>query len=174
MVISKAAAEIWSRQESSRGDLEIVNVRPFGHIGPRQSTRFVAANFARQVRRILAGKQEPSIQVGNLDAVREFTDVEDMAAGYMSAMEHGRPGEVYNLCSGRGMSIRRLLEDLLACAGVDAQVVTDSERLRPADIPCLVGDPTLALDELRWQPSVSWQDTLGRMLAGPESDPLRP
>ena len=168
---SKAAAEIWARQEAGRGHQAIVCVRPFGHIGPRQSPRFVAADFARQVRRIKLGEQEPRIEVGNLDAVREFTDVEDMAGGYMAAMENGRSGAVYNLCSGKGMSVRDLLKALLECAGVDAQVVTASERLRPVDIPSLVGSPDLAREELKWQPSLPWHDTLAKMLAGPEQDP---
>jgi len=164
---SKAAAEIWARQEAGSGGQEIICVRPFGHIGPRQSPRFVAADFARQIRRIKAGSQEPRIEVGNLEAIREFVDVEDMAEGFIAAMEHGLSGEVYNLCSGQGMSVRELLHSMLECSAMDVQIVPVDERLRPSDIPSLVGNPTLARKKLNWQPSIPWHDTLAHMLAGP-------
>ncbi|MFQ5718253.1 MAG: GDP-mannose 4,6-dehydratase [Acidobacteriota bacterium] len=162
---SKAAAEMWAMQEQARRGLHLVRVRPFGHIGPHQAPRFVAASFASQLGRIRAGEQPPIIEVGNLDAVREFNDVEDIVAGHLAALEHGEPGEVYNLCSGQGHNIRELLAQLMERSGVEAEIRIRSDRLRPADVPSLVGDPARAHDVLGWRTQVPFGDCLDRLLA---------
>jgi GDP-4-dehydro-6-deoxy-D-mannose reductase len=161
---SKAAAELWALQEAAHADLEIVCVRPFGHIGPGQDPRFVAANFARQLGRIRAGTQPPRIEVGNLETVREFNDVADIARGHLAALEKGESGRVYNLCSGRGLSIRELLALLMERSGVAAEIASRQERLRPADVPSLVGDPSRARKELSWEVTATVADTLDRVL----------
>ncbi|MFQ5767906.1 MAG: GDP-mannose 4,6-dehydratase [Acidobacteriota bacterium] len=163
--VSKAAAEMWALQEAERRPLRIVCVRPFGHTGPGQSPRFVAADFARQVGRIRADRQPPLIQVGDLRPVREFNDVRDVAAGYVAALEKGRSGGVYNICSGHGWTIRQMLDRLLACSGVQADVETRSERLRPTEVPSLVGDPSVASADLGWTAAVPLDHTLRRLLA---------
>jgi GDP-4-dehydro-6-deoxy-D-mannose reductase len=162
---SKAAAELWALQEAAHSELEIICVRPFGHLGPRQDPRFVAADFARQLGRIRAGSRAPRMEVGNLEAVREFNDVADIAAGHLAALERGESGRVYNLCSGRGLRIREVLSLLLERSGVKAEIVQRPERLRPSDVPVLVGDPARARDELSWEVSTPVADTLDRVLA---------
>jgi GDP-4-dehydro-6-deoxy-D-mannose reductase len=105
------------------------------------------------------------MEVGNLDAIREFNDVADIAAGHLAALEKGESGRVYNLCSGRGLRIGEMLSLLLERSGVKAEIVQRPERLRPSDIPALVGDPARARDELSWEVSTSVADTLDRVLA---------
>ena len=161
---SKAAAELWARQASASWGLEVVCVRPFGHIGPRQSPRFVAADFARQIGRIRSGEQPPVIEVGNLEPIREFNDVSDIAAGHRAALGKGASGRVYNLCSGRGLAVRDLLSLLLQRSGVEAEIQPRPERMRPTDVPSLVGDPSRAREDLGWQVRVSLEESVDRLL----------
>lgn len=161
---SKAAAEAWALQEHASSGLAVICVRPFGQIGPWQSERFAAASFARQLGRIRIGEQEAVIEVGNLDAIREFNDVEDVVAGHVRALERGVPGRVYNLCSGQGHTIREMLALLVAISGVKATVRQQAGRLRPADVPALVGDPTRARQDLSWETKVTLEDSAGRLL----------
>ncbi len=162
---SKAAAEVWARQEASRTGQEIVCVRPFGHLGSRQSHRFVAANLARQLQRIQEGSQDRRLKVGNLSAVREFNNVRDIAAGCVAALDRGRSEEVYNLCSGKGMSIQALADDMCRVAGIEAECGVEKDRLRPVDIQCLVGDPEKSREALGWQPVIPWEETLAEVLS---------
>ncbi len=162
---SKAAAELWALQEAASSRLHVVCVRPFGHVGPRQAPRFAAPAFARQIGRIRAGEQPPVVEVGNLEPVREFNDVEDIVAGHLAALEKGRPGRVYNLCSGKGVSVRDLLLALLERAGVEAEIRVCPERVRPADVPALVGDPSRSREELGWEAGTPLEATLDCLLA---------
>jgi GDP-4-dehydro-6-deoxy-D-mannose reductase len=155
---------MWALQAAAGGRLHIVCVRPFGHCGPRQQPRFVAPDFARQIGRIRAGEQPPVVEVGNLDPIREFNDVDDIVAGHLAALEKGTPGRVYNLCSGRGISVRALLDALLARAGVKAEVAPRRERQRPTDVPALGGDPSRSREELGWEAATPLAATLDRLL----------
>src|SRR2546430_86510 len=98
-----------------RGDLadgrlpDVVRARPFNHTGPGQDPAFVCSALARQLALIEAGKQDPVVRVGNADPVRDFSDVRDIAAGYVALLERGRSGEAYNLCSGDGVSIAEVI-----------------------------------------------------------------
>lgn len=161
---SKAAAELWALAVHTSTGQAVLAVRPFGHVGPAQEPRFVAADFACQIGRIRRGEQPPVVEAGNLEAVREFNDVEDIVGGYVAAMDRGRPGRVYNLCSGRGLRVGDLLETMLKRSGVTARVESRPVRLRPADIPTLVGDPTRAREELGWTATTPFATTLDRLL----------
>lgn len=161
---SKAAAELWALAAHASTGQTVVAVRPFGHIGPAQESRFVAADFARQIGRIRRGEQPPVVEAGNLEAVREFNDVEDIAGGFVAAMERGTPGRVYNLCSGQGRRVGDLLAAMLERAGVAARVEPRPTRLRPVDIPALVGDPARARAELGWTTTTPFEATLDRLL----------
>src|SRR5207237_4757141 len=110
--VSKIAQDALALQHFLAYDQQIIRVRPFNHLGPGQNENFVAAAFAQQIARIEAGKQEPVIYVGNLEAVRDFTDVRDMVRAYHLAITRGEPGEVYNIGSGKGRTIQWLLDTL--------------------------------------------------------------
>jgi GDP-4-dehydro-6-deoxy-D-mannose reductase len=145
--------------------LAVVRVRPFNHIGPRQSPKFVAPAFAAQIASIEAGLQPPVLRVGNLSARRDFTDVRDMVRAYVLALEHGEPGEVYNLGSGRSHSIQELLDHLLSCASVAIKVEIDPARLRLADMPDIVCDATKFQARTGWEPRIPFAQSLQELLA---------
>ena len=127
----------------------------------------MTSSFAKQV--VEAEKRHASgrpatILVGNLDAVRDLTDVRDVVRAYWLAAEGGQPGEVYNICSGIGFSVREVLEILLGLSGVPVTVSTESTRFRPADVPRLIGDPSKAARELRWKAEIPIRQTLADLL----------
>ena len=104
------------------------------------------------------------LQVGNLDAVRDYTDVRDVVRAYWALLDRGTAGEVYNVCSGRGRRIRDLLEVLLAASGTKVEVRVDKDRLRPSDVPALVGDPARLRAATGWEPRVPLEDCLRELL----------
>lgn len=161
---SKAAQDLLTAQYSHGYGLDTVRLRLFHHTGPRRPPQFVASNFARQIARIEAGLDPARLAVGNLEAIRDFTDVRDVARAYWLAATHGAAGEAYNVCSNRRTTIRRVLDVLLAHSEVEVKVEVDPERLRTADIPYLVGDHTRFSDATRWQPDIPLVKTLGDLL----------
>ncbi|MBL8097330.1 MAG: GDP-mannose 4,6-dehydratase [Anaerolineales bacterium] len=163
--VSKVAQDMLGLQYHLSRGLPVIRVRPFNHIGPRQSRRFVAPAFASQIAAIEAGKQAPVIQVGNLSARRDFTDVRDVVRAYVLALEHGEPGEVYNIGSGGSHSIQSLLERLLSYSTQAITIETDSERLRPADVPDVVCDARHLRDATGWQPRITFDQSLRDLLA---------
>ena len=133
--------------------------------GPRRSDQFVESSFARQIAEIEAGARPPVIEVGNLQARRDYTDVRDIVRGYWLLLERGDAGEVYNLCSGRAWSIQAILDFLLAEARVrPIDVREDPARLRPSDVPVLLGDPDKIAKAVRWRPEIPFEQTLRDLL----------
>lgn len=142
----------------------VIRVRPFPHIGPGQKRGFVTADFASQIAAIETGRQEPTLRVGNLEAERDFTDVRDVVVAYRLLLEQGELGEVYHVASGQGTSIQTILDELLAASGMQITVEQDPERMRPSDIPSLVGDATKVRERTGWQPTISLEDSLKGIL----------
>jgi len=161
---SKAAMEIVASQYFSGADMPIIRLRLFNHTGPRRPGHFVASSLARQIAEVEATGAAGDVQVGNLDVVRDFTDVRDVARAYWSAATRGTPGEVYNVCSGRGVRVRDLLERLLAMTDHEVTVREDSTRMRAAEIPVLVGDPSKLRDAGGWEPAIEFNQTLEDLL----------
>lgn len=162
--VSKAAQSLLALQYHYSHGLDVVCVRPFAHIGPRQNERFVTAAFARQIARIELGLQPPVVQVGNLAAQRDFTDVRDVVAAYALLAEHGESGEVYNVGSGRAVMIRELLDMLLAECTVPVEVRLNPELMRPIDIPLVVCDASRLRARTGWQPRYALAETLHDIL----------
>lgn len=161
---SKAAAEMLGRQWADGGGLDVVCVRPFNHTGPGQDARFVCADFAAQLLAVRRGARPARIEVGDLDPVRDFSDVRDVVAGYVAAAEHGATGAVYNVCSGVGRRIGAVLDELIAAVGVEVEVDSVAARRRPQRVASLVGS-NAALRALGWQPNVAWQQTIAELIA---------
>jgi GDP-4-dehydro-6-deoxy-D-mannose reductase len=138
-------------------------VRPFNHAGPRQSPQYVLSALARQVAEVEAGRK-PRVEVGNLDVVRDFTDVRDVVRGYRLLAERGAAGEIYNLGSGRGTRIADALNTLAGLAGAPVEVYVDPARVRPVDQPLLVADPSKLRAATGWEPLLSIDRTLADML----------
>ena len=163
--VSKVAQDVMGYQYFISYGLPVMRVRPFNHIGPGQSPRFVLPAFASQVAEIEKGQREPLIHVGNLAPARDFTDVRDVVEAYRLTLLHGSPGEVYNVASGRAVEIRALLDHLLSLASVDIEVHTDPERYRPADIPVIFGSAAKLRRDTGWIPRISINSTIGDVLA---------
>jgi GDP-4-dehydro-6-deoxy-D-mannose reductase len=147
---SKLAGETIARQYAASYGIQVVFARPFNHLGPGQAAHFVVPSFARQIAEVKRGKREAVIEVGDVSPVRDFLHVEDVVRGYRLLLESADVGTPYNLCSGTGRTILSLLDELLALALVKAEVRIDSARLRPSEIPWLVGDPS-RINALGWQ-----------------------
>lgn len=162
--VSKATQDLLGYQYFVAHRLHIVRVRPFNYLGPGQSDRFVAASIARQIAEIEAGEREPFVSVGNLDAQRDFTDVRDMVVAFELALRCGEPGRAYNLGSGVAVSIRALVDRLLARSVVPVQVRIDPLRLRPADPSVSVCNPTLFRQRTGWEPRISLDASLEALL----------
>lgn len=160
--LSKLAQELVARGGVGYSHPSIA--RAFNHFGPGQDPLFVASGFARRIADIEAGRWQPTLAVGNLDARRDFTDVRDTIRAYRLILERGRPGKVYNVCSGRGITIRELLERMLSRARVEIRVEVDPARLRPNDVPVLVGDCERIRRELGWEPMYSLDSTIDDLL----------
>ena len=145
--------------------LDVRLARAFNHIGPRQDHAFAAAGFARRIADIEAGLwPEPVISVGNLQSCREVTDVRDTVRAYRRIMEAGHPGRPYNVCSGHAVAIGDILDRLLRRARVAIRVQVDERRLRPNDIPMVVGNPTRIREDLGWTPTIPIDQTLDDLL----------
>ncbi|HUI40931.1 MAG TPA: GDP-mannose 4,6-dehydratase [Terriglobia bacterium] len=157
---SKVAAELLAVQFGLSHGLPVVRVRPFQHTGPRQSPDFVCSELARQVAEIACGVRPPWLAVGNPDIARDFSDVRDIVRGYALLLEQGRPGEVYQLCSGRAVSVGALIECLSAMVPMPIEVRIDSARARAGDCHAMWGDPAKARAETGWAPTHELRTTL--------------
>jgi GDP-4-dehydro-6-deoxy-D-mannose reductase len=163
--VSKVTQDLMGYQYFKSYGLPIVRTRAFNHEGPRRGDVFVTSNFARQITEIEAGKREPVIFVGNLKAGRDYTDVRDIVNGYWQLMKDGEPGEVYNLCSGRAWAIQEVLDFMLAQSTCRTIAVReDPARLRPSDVPMLIGDATKAHRAVGWVPKIPFEQTLRDIL----------
>jgi GDP-4-dehydro-6-deoxy-D-mannose reductase len=162
--VSKVAQGFLALQYALSLGLPIVRTRTFHHTGPRRGEQFAESSFARQLAEIEAGRRPPRLQVGNLEAVRDFTDVRDVARAYWALLDRGAPGEVYNVCSGRGVKMGELLEELVALSGLKVEIHADPSLLRPLDVPMLVGDPSRLRAATGWQASIPLSRTLRDLL----------
>jgi GDP-4-dehydro-6-deoxy-D-mannose reductase len=139
-------------------------VRPFNHAGPRQSDSYVTSSFARQIAEIEAGTREPVLNVGNLEARRDITDVRDTVRAYRLIAEHGQPARPYNVCSGIGYRVRDLLDILVAMADRPIAVTPDPARFRPSDNPVITGNRSRIGAEAHWEPRIPIERTLADLL----------
>jgi GDP-4-dehydro-6-deoxy-D-mannose reductase len=158
--VSKALQDHLGYQYHAAFGVKVVMTRAFSHTGPRQREMFVASNFARQVAMIEAGRQKPLIRVGNLDVARDFSDVRDVVRAYWLAAQKARPGEIYNVCSGKPRLVREILNVYLESTSVKIRVARDPARMRREDIRLVVGDGSKFCRETGWKPQVPFRQTL--------------
>jgi GDP-4-dehydro-6-deoxy-D-mannose reductase len=162
--VSKVAQDYLGYQYFKSYDLKVIRTRGFNHTGPRRGQVFVTSNFCSQVAAIELGLQEPVIRVGNVEAIRDFTDVRDMVRAYWLAVTKGKPGEVYNIATGKGIRIREMLDRLLALSRVEVKVEVDPDRLRPSDVEILIGDSSKFRADTGWEPCIPFEQTLEDLL----------
>jgi len=162
--VSKVAQGALALLYGPAGGLRVVLTRTFHHTGPGRGEAFAESSFARQIAEIEAGRREPVLRAGNLDAVRDFADVRDVVRAYWLLLEKGEGGRAYNVCTGRGRRIRELLDVLLEASVARVEVRTDPERLRPFDVPAQVGDPARLRAATGWEPRIPLERSLRDLL----------
>lgn len=162
--VSKVTQDLLGWQYHRSHDIHTVRVRPFNHVGPGQNEMFVTSSFAKQVALIEAGRQAPRLLHGNLEPRRDFTDVRDVVRAYWLALNDGEAGEVYNVGSGRAVSIREVLDTFVRQARVPIALEPDPRLMRPSDIPTIICDPSRLRAATGWQPRIPFEQTLGDVL----------
>lgn len=158
--VSKVAMDYLGYQYFCSYKMKIVRTRGFNHTGPRRGDTFVTSNFAKQIAMIEKGKQEPVILVGNLEAKRDWTDVRDMVRAYLLAVEKCEWGDVYNICAGRAVKIADMLQILLNYSKVKVEIKPDTARMRPSDVPVLIGDNSKFVAKTSWKPEIPFETTI--------------
>ena len=162
--VSKVAQDMMALQYWNSHRLPTVRARAFNHIGPGQSDDFAASAFARQIAEIEAGLRPAVVNVGNLHAERDFTDVRDVVAAYWLLAVHGEPGGVYNVGSGVARPVHWLLETLLSFSTAAVTIKADPQRVRPSDVPRSVCNNRKLTATTGWRPRVSLEESLYAML----------
>jgi GDP-4-dehydro-6-deoxy-D-mannose reductase len=160
---SKVAAEFLGLQAFLGDGLPVVRVRPFNHVGPGQGEGFVVSALARRVAE--AERSGGTVAVGNLAAMRDFTDVRDVVRAYRLLALSGEAGEVYNVASGRGVTIQSIADTLVSLATGPVRLEQDPALVRAVDVPVLLGDPSKLRRRTGWEPAVPLDATLGDVLA---------
>jgi len=162
--VSKVAQDFLAYQYHKSYGIFAVRTRAFNHTGPRRGDVFVTSNFSRQVALIEKGKKDPVIEVGNLEAKRDFSDVRDIVRAYWLALEKGEAGEVYNIGSGRAITIQGLLDLILSLSDIEIEVRQMPERMRPSDVELLVTDYSKFNRATGWEPEIPFEKTIEDLL----------
>lgn len=159
--VSKVAQDYMAYQYWQSFRLHTIRTRAFNHEGPRRGEVFVISNFCKQIAEMEREQRRPVIQVGNLDAIRDFTDVRDVVRAYWLAADHCEPGEVYIIASGTSHRIGDVLNQLVALSTRKGIAVErDPQRMRPSDVPVLVGDSSKFRRATGWVPTIAFETTL--------------
>ena len=158
--VSKASAELLCFQYFASHRLQVVVARPFNHVGPGQSARFLIGRVVKLIAEIESGVRPPVLTLGNLSARRDFTDVRDVVRAYRDLMDDGQAGQVYNVSSGRSVEIRRIVEIAVALAKVPVRLESDEDRKRPLDSPLLVGDSSKLRRLAGWEAGISIEQSV--------------
>ncbi len=162
--VSKVAQDTLAYQYHQSYGLKAIRTRAFNHTGPRRGEVFVTSNFARQIVDIERGHREPVMHVGDLTPERDFTDVRDIVNAYWLCLEHCTPGDVYNVASGKAYHIQDVLDILLSHSDAEIEVREDPARLRPSDVPLLLGDNSKFCKATGWEPKIPFEQTAKDLL----------
>ena len=162
--VSRVAQGALCSEFARRKTVEIVRTRTFPHTGRRRGAVFAESSFARQIAEIELERAAPVIRVGNLDAIRDFSDVREVIHSYLLLLEKGESGSVYNVCSGKGIAMREILSALVARSTVSVEIQVDPTRLRRSDLPVLIGDPSRLRAAVGFAPSGGLEAALEELL----------
>lgn len=163
--VSKVAMDYLGYQYFKSYKMKIVRTRAFNHTGPRRGEVFSESNFAKQIAVIEKGKQTPVIYVGNLEAERDYTDVRDTIRAYLLSVQKCEYGEVYNIATKNAVSIKYVLDMLLSMSKVKVTVKQHESRMRPSDVPILLGDYSKFHKATGWEPEIPFKKTLTDLLS---------
>jgi len=163
--VTKACADLLAYQYATAYQMDVIRVRPFNHIGPRQSEKFVCSSFAKQIVEIEQGIRKPILNVGNLEACRDFTDVRDVVRAYRTVLERAQGGEVYNIGSNKAWKIGDIVGILIGASRVKGiELEQQSLRVRPNDIPVMRCDASKVEQAIGWRPEIPIERTLQDLL----------
>ena len=164
---SKVAGEMLCGFYGKLENIDIVIARPFPHTGPGQTEDFVCSDWARQIVQIERGDIPGILRVGNIDVRRDFCDVRDVVKAYILLLKKGRRGEAYNICSGKALMLREVLDFLISesAGNTTISVEVDAAKLRKNDVHSLLGSNQKILEETRWSPKIPIDNTLRDLLA---------
>ena len=162
--VSKWSAEQLCLQARRTHDLDCVIARPFNHVGPGQSDRFVLPSLAGQIAEIEVGLREPVIEVGDIDSTRDFLDVRDVVAAYTALLRSAAPGETYVVASGQERSVRELLDLMLSHTTVKPEIRMDPSRMRSSEQKRMRADSRRLRIDTGWRPSVALDTTIKELL----------
>ena len=162
--ITKYCAEQLCLQLANKYGIRLIQTRSFNHYGPGQGRGFVIPDFASQIVAMERGQVTPLLLVGNLEAYRDFTHVEDVVKAYVALVEHDVPSGVYNICSGKARKITDVLNQLLALAQIKIDIKRDVNRMRPSDVPYFVGNPQKIREATGWNAQYRFEQGLRDVL----------
>ena len=163
---SKAAQEIVALEAARSDGVRVIGTRSFNHSGAGQAEHFLLPALVRRARAIRSGS-EPHLRIGNAETVRDFLHVRDVVRAYLLLVDRGAPGEVYNVCSGRGERVRNLAERVLLAVGANANVEVDPALVRRVEVPWLVGDATKLREATGWTPLLTCDDIIADLINAP-------
>ncbi len=158
--VSKATVDLMCYQYFKAYGLPVYWARAFSHSGPGQRTVAVLSDWCFQAAKIELGLRQPEISVGNMEVTRDYTDVRDVVGGYLAILDDGDAGKPYNVCSGNGYRLDNLLDIIISFSSKKIEIVPDPSRLRPVDIPILIGSPQRLKNETGWDPKIEIEQTL--------------
>jgi GDP-4-dehydro-6-deoxy-D-mannose reductase len=159
--VARVSQGMLSQVYAHHYNVDVILTRSFNHIGPRQKERFVISSFAKKLVDIKNNIDSlKEIRVGNIEVVRDFVDVRDMVKAYYLLLHKGRKGEVYNICSGKGYSLKDLLLRMMRILGLDVRIIVDEGLIRPEEIQIAIGSYEKIHRDVGWEPSIAIEDSL--------------
>jgi GDP-4-dehydro-6-deoxy-D-mannose reductase len=161
---SKAMAELLAVEYQRHKAGGIITTRSFNHTGPGQPPNFVLPSIAKQFVEIELGLRPPVLNVGNVEVQRDFTDIRDVIRAYRSLLEKGKPGEVYNVCSGSAVRLADIIRTFESATGRKVTLATEESRVRSNDVPVICGDPKKIRETTAWRPEISLPKTIADLL----------
>jgi GDP-4-dehydro-6-deoxy-D-mannose reductase len=162
--LSKASQELYAGYYARAEGLRMVIVRAFNHVGPRQGLGFVWSDVARQIAEIEKNHGRGVLEVGTTTTRRDFTDVRDMVRAYWLLLGQGRPGNTYNAASGHATSIQEVIDAFLGYAACPIEVRQVPQRIRPIDVPLLIGDASRLRALTAWAPAIPFRQSIEDVL----------
>jgi GDP-4-dehydro-6-deoxy-D-mannose reductase len=164
--IARVSQEMLTQCYVSSYGLDIVLTRSFNHIGPGQRDIFVVPSFARQILENIKARQNDNTKLltGNVSIIRDFLDVRDVVRAYYLLLEKGIRGEIYNVCSGTGRSLKEIIDIFSKLLDINITVEIDTERIRPGDNKIIVGDNSKIKEQIGWQPEIPFIDSLNEII----------
>ncbi len=169
--VARVAQEMLAKVLVEGYGMKILLTRSFNHMGPYQDQRFVVPSFIKRIMEIRdAGRTEGEIETGDVSIVRDFVDVRDVVRAYDLLLQNGTPGEVYNICGGKGMTLRGVIDEIANLLGVEVKTKTDPSLVRPGDNHVIIGSSEKIFRELGWEATIPLEKTLKDMIVSMENE----